>query len=522
MRRPGSNPKDAEFFTTYPQYCPPDGPKLAAFGSTRHKNKTCEQDGNIQALVASGAPVITLFAKTWDMQVTEILETTLDNNLRMIRDSVSYFARLGREVMLDAEHFFDGYSANPDYAIACLRTAAEAGASTVVLCDTNGGSLPWNVEEAVRRVVAAMPHSAGGPVRVGIHTHNDCEMAVANSVAAVHAGATLVQGCMNGYGERTGNANLVSVIGTLHLKMGHPCLPESSLASLSAISEAIAAIADQPWLPSMPFVGANAFAHKGGVHVSAIRKNPRSYNHIDPTLVGNGMTSVLSELSGRANVLDSAQRSGFEIDQVTAGSVLSRIKQLENEGCAFEGASASVSLMILRRMDKYVRKFHVLEYSVVSSNRDAESIGSVEETSSTANVNQAIVKIETRDGARPSLHAAEGNGPVDALWKALYAGLRPRYAQLDHVRIADYSVRLLEVGAGGNAEGGSMSTTRVTIKFQSSGGGTWSTVGAHTSIVESSFRALIDGLEFAVLYCGADGTLRGPEVSKDSELMALN
>eukprot|EP00850_Spirogloea_muscicola_P001585 SM000006S19350 [mRNA] locus=s6:274877:281092:- [translate_table: standard] len=510
---PSSNPKDAEFFARWDEVrriSPRNsGPlhrspiKLAAFGSTRRKMSSCEKDANIQALLASEADVVTLVAKAWDEQVERVLETTLEENLCMIAESISYFKVRGKEVMLDAEHFFDGFAANRKYALRCLEEAAKAGADVLVLCDTNGGSMPWSIEEVTKAAVAAV--ASWPQVRIGIHTHNDCEMAVANSLAAVRAGATLVQGCINGYGERTGNANLVSLIGTLQVKMGFRCIAPQSLCRLTGIAAAVAELACQPLPPQQPFVGSSAFAHKGGMHVSALRKMPESYNHMEPSLVGNEMRSVVSELSGRGNILDKAERAGLELDRDVAGSVLARIKEMESEGCAFENASASVDILIV---------FRVEEFSVISSNRgdyerepeDGEEGGRGHCMDwHSSHINQAIVKLRV-DGEY-QMTAAEGNGPVDALSHALRSALERHYPQLKGVELADFRVRLLEPS---ERRKGTMSTTRVTIDFRDSRGTKWTTVGAHTSIVEASFRALVDGLEFGIVNCSEDGcTIRG-------------
>ncbi|GJP54326.1 hypothetical protein CLOM_g13427 [Closterium sp. NIES-68] len=580
---PGSNPKDAEFFQRWKaREAAREGierltaaggdsnggsgmgevrrARLAAFGATRYKNTTCERDANVQALVESGAPVITLVAKAWDAQVERVLEATLEENLAMIGDTVGYFVALGRHVMLDAEHFFDGFTANPEYAMECVRAAARAGANEVVLCDTNGGSMPWRVHEVTRLVAEELARGAaegewGFSTGVGVHCHNDCGMAVANSVEAVRAGARVVQGCVNGYGERTGNADIVTTIGILQVKLGCDCLPEDSLARLAEISAEIARVAGQPPNPAQPFVGANAFAHKGGIHVAALRKMPESYNHCDPTLVGNAMRSVVSDLSGRGNILEKAERAGLDLDKDEAGRVLARIKQMEARGFAFENAAASVDMLIVRRGARYRIPFHVLEFSVISTNRlgvpqpvrgsssSSESSGDWSDTSDEelgaeageqgerrerrererrerkeereeaalvaesewmegASCNsQAIVKVQV--GGISQMSAAEGNGPVDALNHALRASLDCHFPQLSQVELVDYRVRLLEPT---ERRSGTMSTTRVTIDFcDKSSGVTWTTVGAHSSIVEASFRALIDGLEFGIVNCNESG-----------------
>ncbi|CAI5477455.1 unnamed protein product [Closterium sp. Yama58-4] len=623
---PGSNPKDAEFFQRWKaREAAREGidrltaaggdsnggegrrTKLAAFGATRYKNTTCEKDANVQALVESGAPVVTLVAKAWDAQVLKVLEATLEENLAMIEDTVGYFTAMGRHVMLDAEHFYDGFSANPEYAMQCVRAAARAGAKEIVLCDTNGGSMPWRVHEVTRIVVEELARGAaegewGSDAGVGVHCHNDCGMAVANSVEAVRAGARVVQGCINGYGERTGNADIVTAIGILQVKLGCECLPRDSLARLAEISAEIARVAGQPPNPAQPFVGANAFAHKGGIHVAALRKMPESYNHCDPSLVGNAMRSVVSDLSGRGNILEKAERAGLDLGREEAGRVLARIKQMEARGFAFENAAASVDMLIVRRGARYQIPFHVLEFSVISTNRlgvpqpmkgtssssssgesgpssrskwaasarygrnqpgrggirqvGAESarygrhqpgaggISQVWAASARCGRHQpgmgGISQMSAAEGngtvdalnhallllphmlSRPSLasvsspllphspcccrhqmSAAEGNGPVDALNHALRASLDPHFPQLSQVELVDYRVRLLEPS---ERRSGTMSTTRVTIDFSDkSSGATWTTVGAHSSIVEASFRALIDGLEFGIVNCNESG-----------------
>ncbi|KAI5059480.1 hypothetical protein GOP47_0025799 [Adiantum capillus-veneris] len=499
---PGSNPKDAEFFSVCKAEIMTNKTqtKLTAFGATRRKGTTCDEDKNVQSLITSNADVITIVSKAWDEQVVRVIETSLEENLNMISETVSYLKVQKREVMLDAEHFFDGYFANREYAVGCLKTAAKAGVDVVVLCDTNGGTMPWVVEAVTREVKKELV--AWPSVRIGVHTHNDSDMAVANSLAAVKGGATLVQGCMNGYGERTGNANLVSIIANLQAKLKYRCIPPSALSKLAAISALVAEVAGQPHSPSQPFVGCNAFAHKGGIHVAAVRKMRESYNHMDPTIVGNTMRSVVSELSGRGNILDKAERAGLTIDKHIAGSVLARIKQMEKEGCAFEDAGASVDMLIIRRGQHFKRPFQILEFSVISSNRGSQvgDLNSDAEDYGDCQVNQAIVKLKVNDVDQMS--AAEGIGPVDALSDALRKALEVHYPQLALIQLADYRVRLLEPA---DARKGTLSTTRVTIDFVDNKGNKWTTVGAHSSIVEASFRALVDGLEFGIVNCSEDG-----------------
>jgi len=505
---PGSNPKDREFFSRWSEVGPTTT-KLCAFGSTRHKNKTAQEDAQVDALMQCGAPVVCVVAKAWNEQVEHVLEATLEQNLDMITETVEYLVANGREVMVDLEHFYDGCVASgyrgEQYALLCLRAAASAGASTVVLCDTNGGSMPWVVEEKTRRAAEA---AAEWPsVRVGVHTHNDTGLAVANSLAAVRAGARLVQGCVNGYGERTGNADLLGVIGNLQVKMGYNAIHPEKLHLMTKVAKDVAVACGQPTPLGNPFVGSSAFAHKGGLHVAAVRKLPHSYNHMEPSLVGNRMRAVVSELSGKGNVLSHAEEHGFNLDAEAASSLLQRIKRLEQSGYSFEGAAASVDMMILRSKSDYVQPFQVVEYSVIAQNRERES-GSADVLSSydldltKKCTNQAMLKVyikNDQDTLDMVMHAAEGNGPVDALSVALRSALEPYYPQLKDVYLLDYSVRLLDTA-------GSQSVTRVTVKFEDSRTkATWTCVGAHTSIIEASFRAVADGLEFGVVnHCEND------------------
>lgn len=393
---PGSNPKDAEFFARARAELPlRHGAKLVAFGATRRKRTTCAADSQVQALLEAATPAITIVGKAWDFHVEQILDATLEENLAMIGDTVAYLKARKRgagderaEVMLDAEHFFDGYKSNPEYALACLRAAADAGADCLVLCDTNGGSTPWEVERVVREVHARFTTDDETPsaVRIGIHCHNDMELAVANSLAAVRGGATVVQGCVNGYGERTGNANLMSIIPTLHLRLGYRVLrlPEAdALRQLTPLSRFVDEAANKPHVPSRPYVGESAFAHKGGLHVAAVMKHPRSYQFIEPELVGNRQRVLVSELSGRGNVASkmrefmrsagAADRASFDehdpVWRARLEQVLARVKALENKGFSFEGAEASLEMMIRRAAPDYEAPFEMLDFSVFTSNK---------------------------------------------------------------------------------------------------------------------------------------------------------
>ncbi len=469
---PGSNPKDAEFFERVRRLNLQQA-KIAAFGSTRRKHTRPEEDANLRALVEAQTPVVTLVGKTWDLHVFDVLETTLEENLAMIGESVAYIKGLGKEVIYDAEHFFDGYKANPDYALQTLRAAAQNGADVLVLCDTNGGSLPWEIEEITRAV------SAQVETPLGIHTHDDGGNGVANTLAAVRAGAVQVQGTINGYGERVGNANLCTIIPNLQLKMGLPCVAPEKLATLTDLSHYVAEVANQPPNPYLPFVGKKAFAHKGGIHVAAVLKNEDSYQHIDPTLVGNQRRTLVSELSGRGNVVDKARDFGMEVDGAQARAVVEQIKNLEAQGFTFESAEASVHLMLQRLQQDYNRPFELIDFMVVVEHRRGRGVFA-----------EATIKVKIGDQVFHT--AAEGNGPVNALDAALRKALVTRYPQLADIRLDDYKVRILD------SESGTAANVRVLIDTKN-GKARWSTVGASTNIIEASWRALADSMEYALL-----------------------
>ncbi len=480
---PGSNVKDAEFFQRA-RSLPLKQARIAAFGSTRKAGLSCETDPQIRMLLDAETPVVTLFGKTWDLHVLRVLETTLDENLAMIRESVAYFRAHGRQVFYDAEHFFDGYKANPDYALATLRAAYEAGADAIVLCDTNGGTLPWEIEAAVHAVRAdleAFNGAAGltGSVVLGIHTHDDSGVAVANALAAVRAGCTHVQGTINGYGERVGNCNLCTLIPDLQIKMGYTCLPEEGLRGLTRLANFVSEMANVAPDPHQPFVGASAFAHKGGVHVSAIMKVEESYQHIDPTLVGNQKRVLVSELSGRSNLIYKLQEFGVDASNEEVRQVLAQVKEMESQGFYFEGAEASVALMLHRLQPGYRRPFELIDFMVVVEHRQGRGL-----------LAEATVKVRVNDTVVHTV--AEGNGPVHALDRALRKALLPHYPYLAEVYLTDYKVRILD----GNAATGAV--TRVTIDSRN-GHRSWSTVGCSTNIIESSWQALTDSMEYALL-----------------------
>ena len=467
---PGSNPKDVEFFERAKDLDWRTA-RIAAFGSTCRVLGGPDDDANIKALLDAHTPVCTVVGKTWTLHVTEVLRTTFDDNLRIIEQSLAYLRAQGRRVIYDAEHFFDGYKADAAYALETLSAAARGGAETVVLCDTNGGTMPWEITDIVRTVKAALNHP------IGIHTHNDSECAVANSLAALREGAMQVQGTINGYGERCGNANLCAIIPDLELKLGLRCLPEGALAQLYDVAHFVAEVANLAPDEHLAYVGKSAFAHKGGIHVAAMRRSEKSYQHIDPTLVGNQMRVVVSELSGRGNVLSKAEELGLDAGPGVA-DVLNEIKQLESQGFSFEAAEASVAMLLKRQQPGYVPPFELIDFSVNVEHRQGRGIFA-----------EATVKVKV-DGE--VLHtAAEGNGPVNALDAALRKALLPRYPALIHFQLADYKVRIL------NSDDGTAATTRVLIDTQN-GTKRWSTVGASANIIEASWRALADSMEYGL------------------------
>ncbi|MEJ2287390.1 MAG: citramalate synthase [Deinococcales bacterium] len=474
---PGSNPKDVRFFEMMKQ-APLSHAALAAFGSTRRKDLTAEDDPNLQAMLASASPVVTIFGKSWTLHVTDALGATLEQNLEMIRDSVALVKANGRTVVYDAEHFFDGYRADPAYALATLDAALEGGADRVVLCDTNGGSLPGTVAERVAEVCARTE------VMVGIHAHNDGELAVANTLAAVNAGARHVQGTINGYGERCGNANLVSVLANLVLKLGAD--QPQRLDALRDLSRFVDERANlQPSLRS-PYVGDAAFAHKGGVHVSAVNKRPETYEHVPPEAVGNRRRVLLSELSGRANVLAKSLEEGGSSDAAGhAHAVVQRLKELEDRGYAFEGAEASFRLLADKVRGVYRPYFTLHGFTVMIDKADDASSARCEAT------------IRVQVGGTMEHTAADGDGPVNALDRALLKALGRFYPSLRELHLVDYKVRVLS-----GPETGTASLARVQVEM-SDGRDSWGTVGASTNIIEASYEALVDAYEYRLVATGA-------------------
>jgi len=473
---PGSNPKDEELFAELEAH-PLKRARLAAFGATRRAGGTCEDDANLQALARSGAPTWTLVGKSDTWQVSKVLQTTPNENLAMVRESVAHGVAGGKEVIFDAEHFFDGFARDSEYAIEVCLEAARAGASWVVLCDTNGGSLPAEIGEgvkAVRNALAELEHPAG----VGIHCHNDCELAVANTLEGVAAGADMVQGTINGYGERCGNANLVSVVANLVLKLGLEALPKASLAQSSELSRTIAEIANVALPLQQPFVGYGAFAHKGGQHVAAVLKDADSYQHIDPALVGNQPHFLVSELSGRGNILAKAREFGLELDRDDPQTkwLVQHLKELEHRGYSYEAADASFEMLMRRLQPGYEAPWKVADFTTLVR-KDGGSVHA-----------EATVKVEV--GGKTYHTAASGNGPVNALDAALRKALAPKFPALRGVSLHDYKVRILD-GAAGTA-----ATTRVLVE-SGKGSKRWTTVGCSSNIIEASLAALLDSFEYA-------------------------
>lgn len=467
---PGSNPKDVEFFQEAKKLQLKHA-KLAAFGSTRRANTPVEEDPQVALLLAAETPVVTIFGKSWEMQVTEVLRTTVEENRAMIRDTVAYLVKHGREVVYDAEHFFDGYKDSPEHALAAIEAAAQGGASCLVLCDTNGGTLPSEVEEICAAVKARIPNTP-----FGIHTHNDCELAVANAIAAVKAGGSQVQGTINGYGERTGNCNLTSVIPILQLKMGIEVVP--LLDKLLDLSYFVDDVSNNPHFARAPFVGRTAFAHKGGMHVNAVQKLARSYEHIVPESVGNERNILVSELSGQSNILLKAERLGIALGKGSpeAASILKRVKELEHEGYSFEAAGGSLEILIRRELGQYAKPFDLTEYHTsFRQYRDGHPP-----------VCEATVKLAV-DGT-PELTVAEGHGVVNALDLALRKALLPFYPEIAEVSLVDYKVRILD---GHDA---TAAKTRVLI-VSTDGQRNWGTVGVSDNIIEASWLALVDGID---------------------------
>jgi 2-isopropylmalate synthase len=471
---PGSNERDAAFFTEVKKLKLRHA-KVAAFGSTRRASLKPEQDRNLELLLKAQTSVATVVGKTWDLHVREALQITNEANLEVIADTITYLKARVDEVIFDAEHFFDGFADNPEFALRCVRAAAEAGADVICLCDTNGGRLPHEIEAAVNAARAALPCT------LGIHCHNDCELAVANSLAAVKAGARHVQGTINGLGERCGNANLVSIIPNLELKLGYRCVGTEKLKLLREVSLTVYELANLAPLARQPFVGRSAFAHKGGLHVSAIQRNVRTYEHMAPELIGNNRRVLLSDLAGRANIVYKAREFGLALDpgNEKIGVLLEELKRLEGEGYLFEGAEASFELVMLRALGVLERPyFEFVSFRVFDDKWHEEH----------APFSEAVVVIDGPDRER-SRSSATGNGPVNALDLALRKALLPYYPTLESMHLVDYKVRVLDNGAG--------TAARVRVLIESTDGKLrWSTVGVSSNVLEASWQALVDSVEY--------------------------
>ncbi len=471
---PFSNPKDIIFFEQLKKLKLKHS-KIAAFGSTRRCNTKAEEDKNLQSLMNAGTETVVIFGKTWDFHVTDIIQTTLDENLRMIYDTIHFLKENGKEVFFDAEHFYDGYLNNPQYAMLCLDVAREAGADCIILCDTNGGTFPNQIFEITQSIVNRFP------VEIGIHCHNDCGMAVANSIMGVMAGAAQVQGTFLGYGERCGNANLSTIIPCLQVKKGLKCISEEQIANLTDTAHYIAEVSNISLSDNMPFVGRAAFAHKGGMHIDGVSKSPASFEHIEPTSVGNERRFLTSEVAGRSTILSKIQKIDPTItkDSQETQGIINYMKTLEHEGYQFEAAEESFELIIRKQLGKYKPFFELENFKIIGEKPYSEEYSA-----------SAMIKINV-DG-KPEITAAEGNGPVNALDKALRKALEVFYPVISKVHLVDYKVRVLD------STSATASKVRVLIE-STDGTSNWSTVGVSKDIIEASRIALVDSLEYKLI-----------------------
>lgn len=471
---PGANPKDMEFFRKAKSLRLKNA-KIVAFGSTRHANTRPERDKVLRGLLDAGTKFVTIFGKSWDLHVTDVLKADLEENIRMIGDSVKFLKSKGKTVLFDAEHFFDGYKHNKDYALASLQAAQDAGAERIVLCDTNGGTITSQVFEIVKEVKAVIK------TPLGIHVHNDCEMAVANSIAAIQAGCIHVQGTMNGYGERCGNANLISIIASLKLKLGINCVSDIQLRELSEVARFIAEVSNMKLEDHQPFVGNSAFAHKAGVHINAILKNPKTYEHVDPRAVGNHRRLLISELSGRSTILKKAEEIDVELgkDPEKSKKILKILQDLEHKGYHFEVAEASLELLIKRIMKKFKDFFELEDFRVIIEKRKGGKMSS-----------EATIKLKV--GKELEHTASLGDGPVNALDSALRKALKKFYPKLAEMHLTDYKVRVLDEKEGTAAR------VRVLIQSQDKEDSWW-TMGVSENIIDASWQALVDSVEYKLL-----------------------
>ncbi|MEG5173360.1 citramalate synthase [Microcoleus sp. B3-D7] len=477
---PGANPKDVQFFWRLKEQ-PLTQAEVVAFCSTRRPGTTAANDEMLQAILSAGTRWVTLFGKSWDLHVIESLKTTLEENLAMIRDTIEYLRSQGRRVIYDAEHWFDGYKHNRDYAIKTLEVAADAGAEWLVLCDTNGGTLPHEVSQVVREVLEALGTNREKSLQLGIHTHNDSGVAVANALAAVREGVTMVQGTINGYGERCGNADLCSLIPNFQLKLGHNCIEDEQLVRLTQVSRSISEIVNLAPDDRAPFVGLSAFAHKGGIHVSAVEKNPLTYEHLEPEKIGNRRRIVISDQAGLSNVLAKARIFGMDLDRKNPAcrQILEKLKNLESQGYQFEGAEASFELLMREALGKRKHLFEIKGFQVHCDKGKEETVNSL-----------ATVKVTVN--GQDILECAEGNGPVSALDAALRKALRNFYPAITDFNLTDYKVRILDGCAGTSAK------TRVLAEF-SNGQDRWTTVGVSGNILDASYQAVVEGLEYGLV-----------------------
>ncbi|MCX7627324.1 MAG: citramalate synthase [Methylophilaceae bacterium] len=471
---PGSNPKDLEFFQRVASL-DLNHARIVAFGSTCKVGVAPQDDRNVRSLLMANTAVVAIFGKSWDYQVTDILRTTLEENLRMIRDTVAFLKAQGKQVVFDAEHFFDGYKANADYALSTLAAAAEGGADTLCLCDTNGGTFPNDVFAITRDVVQRFR------VPIGIHCHNDAEMAVANSVAAVQAGARQVQGTINGIGERCGNANLVSIIPNLQLKLDFPCIPSTNMAQLTSVARFVAEVANVPFNEKAPYVGGDAFSHKGGMHIDAVTKNPISYEHVDPGSVGNTRHILVSEVAGRSALLSKIRAGDASLgkDAPDTRRILEHIKALEHEGYQFESAEGSIQLLVRKLLGKYRPFFELKEYQVNIREPAPNGINS-----------WAMIKVAVE--GQEEITAAEGDGPVNALDNAVRKALERFYPAIREIRLTDYKVRVLD------SDKASAAKVRVLIE-STDHHESWTTIGVSTDIIDASWHALTDAIEYKLM-----------------------
>ncbi|MGD9075495.1 MAG: citramalate synthase [Desulfobacteraceae bacterium] len=471
---PGSNPKDARFFKMA-RKASLKNTRLTAFGNTRRANSRPEKDQNVKALLKTEAATVAIVGKSWDLHATEILRVSLDENLSMIEDTLAFLKRQGREVIYDAEHFFDGYKHNPAYALETVKAAINGGADTIVLCDTNGGTLPHEVQAIMGEL---MPHMT---VPIGIHAHNDCGLALANSLVAVQSGASMVQGTINGYGERCGNVDLISVVGNLQLKMDYECIAPEKLKHLTELSRYVSEVANVPPMNQRPFVGKSAFAHKGGVHVSAIMKNPASYEHMDPELVGNRRRVLVSDLSGKSNIKYKSREMGIKLggNGYDSEKIVQEIKKLEDQGYQFDAAEGSLELLMKKATGQFEEPFTLESFRVT-----------IEKNRSGPSTSQATIKISV--GGDHEITAAEGEGPVNALDHALRKALNKFFPRIQEMGLVDFKVRVIDGGDG--------TAAKVSVRIESRDAREiWSTIGVSENIIEASWQALADSVQYKLL-----------------------